>query len=343
MDNTTKIALLLGLTMMGLLGGISYLRSEEQPLIRVSPVAKLHERADLFREWMKKYNKSYLVDEHHVRFNIWNKAYDFVQEHNAAGKSWQVDTNMFADLTNEEFAALHLGYNHDPNRVRENVKYLNASEAPEGTSWDWRKKGAVSPVKDQGSCGSCYTFSSAAALEGTYFINKGSLIELSSQQLLDCTSSQGNQGCNGGLMDNCFKYTQSKGIMKLSDYTYKGKAGTCAYSASKVVYKNTAYTDVPANDFTQLRVAVKKQPTSVAVEADNDAFKLYKSGIISDNCGTELDHAILAVGYGSGFWIVKNSWGASWGEEGYVRIASGSQNDGAGVCGINSVCSYPTL
>jgi C1A family cysteine protease len=340
MDSNTKIALLLGLTILGLMG-VYHFRVNDTPLMRGVPA--IHERANLFKNWMLKYDKSYSVDEHHYRFNIWCKTYDFVQEHNAKGLSWQVETNKFADLTNEEFSVLYLGFNYDPNRVRENVQYLDESEAPEGTSWDWRKKGAVTPVQDQQTCGSCYTFSSAGALEGLWFISKATLINLSEQQMLDCTSSYGNQGCSGGLMDNCFKYTKEKGIQKGDDYPYKNKVNTCAYDAKKIVFKNTGYTDVPADDFTQLRVAVKKQPVAVAVMAASDGFKNYKSGILSANCGTDLDHAILAVGYGSGFWIVKNSWGASWGEEGYVRIASGSQNNGAGVCGINSVCSYPTL
>jgi C1A family cysteine protease len=340
--STTKIALVIGLTILGLMGAIHYMKTGESPMIRISSDdIALGDREYLFKGWMKKYEKSYSADEQDFRYSVWSKSFDTVNAHNAKGLSWTLETNKFADLTNEEFSALYLGYKANPNRVRENVVYLDDSNTPAGV--DWRKKGAVTGVKDQGQCGSCYTFSSSGALEGLYFIKKGSLVSFSEQQLLDCTSSGGNQGCDGGLMDNCFKYTQSKGIEKEADYGYTGKAGTCAYSASKTVYKNTGYTDVPANDFTQLRAAVKGQPVSVAVEADQDAWKLYKSGIISDNCGTTLDHGVLTVGYGSNFWIVKNSWGASWGESGYLRIASGSQNNGAGVCGINSDSSYPTL
>lgn len=337
--NTTKVALVLGLTLLSLLGAVHYMKSVETSV----EVKSQDEMDGLFKEWMKKYNKNYNVDEHHYRFAIWQESYNTVQEHNAQGLSWTLETNQFADLTNEEFVALKTGYNHDPDRVRDNVVYLDESEAPEGTTWDWRKKGAVAPVKDQQTCGSCYTYASAASLEGLHFITKGSLVEFSNQQLLDCTkSSGGNQGCDGGLMVPCYKYVKDKGIEKYSDYTYKNKVGTCAYDAKKVVFKNGGYAEVPKNDFTQLRAAVKKLPVSVAVMAGNDAFKLYKGGIISSNCATSLDHAITAVGYGNGFWIVKNSWGASWGEEGYVRIASGSQNNGAGVCGINSDNSYPT-
>jgi len=333
--NTTKVALVLGLTLLTLLGTVHYMNTRES-----STNSDMYDT--LFKQWQTKYNKIYDVDEHHYRFNIWKQSYDTVQEHNAKGLSWELETNKFADLTNEEFVALHTGYNADPDRIRENVQYIDESEAPEGTEWDWRKKGAVTAVKDQGSCGSCYTFASAASLEGLYFLQKKELLDLSMQQLLDCTSSYGNQGCSGGLMVPCYKYTKEKGIMKLSDYAYKGNVTKCAFNAQKVVFKNGGYAEVPKNDFTQLRAALKKIPVSVAVMAGNDAFKLYKGGIISSNCGTDLDHAIMAVGYGNGFWIIKNSWGASWGEQGYVRIASGSQNSGKGVCGINSDNSYPT-
>jgi C1A family cysteine protease len=244
-------------------------------------------------------------------------------------------------MTNAEFRERYLGFRF--NKTRRGAKHVVDSKVSLPSTVDWRQKGAVAPVKDQGSCGSCFTYSSVVALEGVYFIGKGTLVEFSNQQLLDCTSSYGNQGCSGGLMVPCFKYTKEKGIEKYADYPYKGKVTTCAYNATKTVWKNAGYVEVPKNDFTQLRVAVKKTPVAVAVMAASDGFKLYKSGILSANCGTDLDHAIAAVGYGSGFWIVKNSWGTGWGEQGYVRIASGSQNNGAGVCGINMENSYPTL
>jgi C1A family cysteine protease len=345
--NTTKVVLVLGLTALSILGAIQYYKSNETPMFRVSShsvspagIEDLELRISLFKEWMQKYNRRYSVDEVTTRFAIWSKTYDYVQDHNSKGLSWTVETNQFADLTDEEFNALHLGFNFDPNRVQKNVVILDESDMPNDI--DWRQKGAVTSIDDQGNCGSCYTFSSSAALEGLYFIKKGTLVKFSKQQLLDCTSSYGNQGCNGGLMDNCFKYTQAKGIEKDTDYPYKGKVGTCAYSAAKAVYKNTAYADVTKNSYTQLQAALTKQPVSIAVEADQSAFKNYKSGILSANCGTSLDHAILAVGYASNYFIVKNSWGTTWGEQGYVRIASGTQNSGKGVCGINSQPSYPT-
>jgi C1A family cysteine protease len=345
--STTKVALVLGLTALSILGAMQYYKSNETPMFRVtshsvSPagIEDLELRLSLFKEWMQKYNRRYGVEEVTTRFALWNKAYDYVQDHNSKGLSWTAGTNQFADLSDEEFNALHLGFDFDSNRAQENVQVLDESDVPNDI--DWREKGAVTKIDDQGNCGSCYTFSSAAALEGLYFIKKGTLVKLSKQQLLDCTSSYGNQGCNGGLMDNCFKYTQSKGIEKDTDYLYKGKVGTCAYNATKAVYKNTGFADVTKNNYKQLQAALTKQPVSVAVQADQNAFKSYTSGILSANCGTSLDHAILAVGYASNYWIVKNSWGTSWGEQGYIRIASGTQNNGAGVCGINAQASYPT-
>jgi len=343
--NTAKVAVLLGVTLLGLMGAAHYyMKSQEtHPVYNLRGYDDFDLRVTMFKDWMQQNNKKYSVDETHYRFALWNKRYDFVQEHNAKNLSWTVEINKFADLTREEFSALYLGYNYDPNRVRENVVYLENEEESPG-SVDWRTKGAVTDLKDQGQCGACWSFSASGALEGLYKIKKGTLISLSEQQQMDCSSSYGNQGCNGGLMDNSFKYTAKSGIMKESDYTYKGKVGTCAVNASKIVFKNTAYADVTQNSYMQLKKALTNQPVSVAIEADESAFQSYKSGVISSGCGTNLDHGVLAVGYsGSSYWIVKNSWGASWGDKGYVKIAMGSQESGAGVCGINSDPSYPTL
>lgn len=342
----TKVALILGITMIGLMGTMHYLNSREnQYTLKLrgysSPVIKdLAQRVGLFREWMQKYRKVYGVDETHSRFALWNKAYDYVQDHNAKNLSWTVGVNQFADLTDEEFSTMYLGFKWDPSRQPRNVKILDETDIP--NSIDWRQKGAVTPIKNQGQCGSCWSFSTTGALEGLHFIKKSSLISFSEQQLMDCSSSYGNQGCNGGLMDDAFSYARDYGIEQESVYPYQGAVGTCAYSASQVVYKNTGYTDVTKNNPTQLKAAVNLQPVSIAVEADQNAFKYYTSGVVSSGCGTSLDHGILIVGYASNYWIVKNSWGTSWGLQGYINIATGTQNNGAGVCGINSSASYPT-
>ena len=343
--NLTKTALLLAITAIGLLGAMHhYLNSAttDDIIHEIKEVLPdLAHRYRLFKEWMKEHRMMFGVGEIGLRFAIWNKAYDFAIEHNAKGLSWTCGVNQFSHLTKEEFSALYLGYNWDPSKPRENVKILDEHDV--SNDIDWRDKGAITPVRNQGKCGSCFAFAAASALESLYKIKKGKLYTLSVSQLLDCTSSYGNEGCNGGEVNYCFKYTRDKGIMQESDYPYVAKEETCKFDSSKVVFKNTGYINVRANDPNQLKSAVSRQPVTIAIQADESAFQQYKSGIISSNCGTKLNHAINIVGYSSTYWIVRNSWGDSWGEQGYGRIAIGKQNNGRGVCGINMSPSYPTL
>jgi len=325
------------------LGAMHYMTLEKtrDSFIDIKDVTpELAHRLQLFREWMKKYNKVYGLSEAPMRFAIWNKAYDFAKEHNAKGLSWTCGVNQFSDLTREEFSAMYLGYNWNPNRIRR-VKLLD--ERAINASVDWRTKGAVTPIKNQGQCGSCWSFSATGALEGLHFLTNGTLLSFSEQQLMDCSTSYGNQGCNGGEMDAAFSYVKSQGIMTESDYPYTAEDGNCQYVASEVVFQNTGYTDVTQDSPSQLKAAVNLGPVSIAIEADQNSFQQYTSGVISSDCGTNLDHGVLIVGYNeSKYWIVKNSWGTAWGEQGYVNIAMGKQNNGAGVCGINSDPSYPT-
>jgi len=211
------------------------------------------------------------------------------------------------------------------------------SEVGVPASVDWRTS-AVTGVKNQGSCGSCWAFSSTGAIEGINKIKTGSLISLSEQQLVDCSKSYGNLGCNGGLMDNAFKYAKANKLETEADYPYTGKGATCGYVASKGKVSLSGLTDVTANSGSQLQAAVAQQPVSVAIEADKAVFQSYKSGIITSTaCGTTLDHGVLVVGYGTesgtDYWILKNSWGTTWGEKGYFRILR-SAGSGPGICGL---------
>jgi len=228
------------------------------------------------------------------------------------------------------------------------------------TSIDWRTKGAVASVKDQGQCGSCWSFSATGALEGAYFNKYGKLVDFSPQHFVDCDNRKNSankgtdMGCNGGLMDSAFSWaSKNKGLCEWNDYKYTSgttkTSGTCSESCKKADHSPKGYTDVTKNSDTAMVSALNLQPVAVAIEADQSAFQLYKSGVFTAACGTNLDHGVLAVGYGHDsasnldYYIVKNSWGESWGDKGYIYFQKGvAQKEGQ--CGILSgPPSYPNF
>jgi hypothetical protein len=293
---------------------------------------------------MEKFDKSYAPEEFFYRYNTFKINYDFVEKHNSGNYTWSVEMNKFADLSSAEFKNIYLGYKPDLRRDERRVTLddLRVGAYPDG-SIDWVAKGAVTGIKDQGQCGSCWSFSTTGAVEGIVAIKHGQLTPLSEQELMDCSYSYGNLACNGGLMDNAFKYVMANGLCTEAAYPYTAKssvdckASSCSVSANS---KIGGYTDVKSTE-NNLGAAVDMQPISIAIEADQSGFQLYKSGVFCGVCGTNLDHGVLAVGYGtdagSDYWKVKNSWGTSWGEQGYIRMCR-NKNE----CGLASEPSYPT-
>jgi cathepsin L len=291
-----------------------------------------------FMEFVSFHGRSYATKaEFNFRMNIFKNNLKFVQEFNAdENNTHTVEINHFSDRTPQEMKKM-LGYKP---ALKERLPTL--LPVTDVMSIDWRTKGAVTPVKNQGQCGSCWAFSTTGAVEGAMFLKTGKLQSYSEQQLVDCSSAFGNYGCNGGLMDNAFQYVEKNPLELETDYAYTGRDGTCKYVAAKGQGKVVSYSDVTPNSADQLKAALAKQPVSVAIEADQMSFQGYKSGVITTGCGQNLDHGVLAVGYGTlnnqEFFLVKNSWGTGWGDQGYVRISTSASN----VCGILSDPSYPT-
>jgi len=301
--------------------------------------------SQIFAAWKAVNNKVYTPDEEALRYAIFEANTARIAAHNTKGESWSMAMNEFGDLTPREFAASRIG-GYKPRSLRRS-KAASPMSLDLPQSVDWTTKGAVTPVKNQGQCGSCWAFSTTGSVEGINAINGKGLISLSEQQLVDCSGAYGNQGCNGGLMDNAFQYIKANGgLCTEAAYPYTAQDGTCKTTCTKTTTIN-GYTDVTPDSDIALATAIAQQPVSIAIEADQSSFQFYSSGILTAPCGTALDHGVLAVGYGTQggveYFKVKNSWGAAWGMSGYILLARGEQyNNGAGQCGIYSEPSWPS-
>ncbi|KAJ4846843.1 hypothetical protein Tsubulata_030512 [Turnera subulata] len=306
---------------------------------------------DLYERWRSHHTVSTSLDEKHKRFNVFKANVKHVHNTNKMDKPYKLKLNKFADMTNHEFKSTYAGSKVKHHRMLRGASqgsgsfmYENVDKVP--PSVDWRKKGAVTPVKDQGQCGSCWAFSTVVAVEGINYLKTNKLVSLSEQELVDCDTSE-NQGCNGGLMEIAFEFIKEKGGLTTEDYyPYQAEDGSCdTAKEDKPAVSIDGHEKVPANNEAALLKAVANQPISVAIDAGGSDFQFYSEGVFTGECGKELDHGVAIVGYGSTldgtkYWIVKNSWGAEWGEKGYIRMQRGV-SDKEGLCGIAMEASYP--
>lgn len=301
-----------------------------------------------FEEWSIQHGKVYSPTERDFRETVYKTNVAKILHHNEGNHSWTMSINKFADLTPEEFKARYTGGLRLPKRSLRRVAKGPFNTTANPTSVDWTTKGAVTPIKNQEQCGSCWAFSTTGSVEGAWFLKNGTLVSLSEQQLVDCSGPEGNQGCNGGLMDQAFQYIiDNKGITTEAAYPYTAADGTCQSAGKPVAATLSGYKDVAANSEVALETAIVQQPVSVAVEADQNVFQFYSGGVMDAACGTQLDHGVLAVGYGvdtgKEYYKVKNSWGADWGEKGFIRLGRGAKFNPAGQCGIQQMASYPVV
>jgi len=303
--------------------------------------------------WKQANNKLYSDAEEHVRRAKWENNLKIVQEHNIQADlgvhTFWLGMNKYADMSIGEFAKMMNGYNASlrTDGFQDCQQYARNPRVKLPDSVDWRDKGYVTGVKDQGQCGSCWAFSSTGALEGQHFKSTGQLVSLSEQNLVDCSGKQGNMGCNGGLMDQAFEYIkENQGIDTEDSYPYEAIDNQCRFKSASVGATDTGCTDIKSKDESALQEAVADiGPISVAIDASHTSFQLYKHGIYNEPFCSQirLDHGVLAVGYGTDsgkdFWIVKNSWGEGWGDKGYIKMSRNKRNQ----CGIATAASYPLV
>jgi len=252
--------------------------------------------------------------------------------------------NEFGDLTAREFANIYNGLNIT--RRTEKRNYVESTRTSFADMLDWRTKGVVTPVKNQGQCGSCWSFSATGSMEAAHFFATGNLVSLSAQNLVDCSTKEGNEGCRGGLMDDAFQYViDNKGIDTEESYPYTATGpNACKFMAADIGATITDFVDVKEGSESDLLDKLQKQPVSVAIDASHNSFQFYNDGVYYEPAcsSTRLDHGVLAVGYGTDdsgadYWIVKNSWGAKWGNKGYINMARNRNNN----CGIATAASIP--
>nr|XP_024002736.1 cathepsin K-like isoform X2 [Salvelinus alpinus] len=294
---------------------------------------------------LRKYNG---LGEEAIRRTIWEKNMRLIEAHNEEAAlgihSYELGMNHLGDMTSEEIVEKLTGLQVPMNRDRSNTWIPDNNVVKLPRSIDYRKKGMVTPVKNQLSCGSCWAFSSAGALEGQLAKTTGKLIDLSPQNLVDCVTE--NNGCGGGYMTNAFEYVEENGGIDTDEaYPYLGQHQQCSYNPAQRAANCSRYSFLPEGDEGVLKEALATiGPISVGIDATRPNFAFYRSGVYNDpTCTKKTNHAVLAVGYGTlggqDYWLVKNSWGLSWGDQGYIRMSRNKDNQ----CGIALYGCYPVM
>ncbi|CAF0975592.1 unnamed protein product [Rotaria sordida] len=313
---------------------------------------QLNDEWNLFkRVHEKQYNS---VEEETTRRAIWEANLAKIRKHNLEADldihTYTLGMNRFGDMTHEEFKTQMNGFRMSAKTQTDEYDrhtFLAPSNVVIPAAVDWRKQGYVTPIKDQGQCGSCWAFSATGSLEGQHFAKTKKLVSLSEQNLVDCSDKFGNMGCDGGLMDQAFQYIKAnKGIDTEVSYPYEARDGKCRFKKENTGATDTGFVDIKSTNESALQIAIATVgPISIGIDASQDSFQFYSSGVYNepDCSSTDLDHGVLAVGYDKAgkqeYYIVKNSWGTSWGQEGYIWMSRNKKNQ----CGIATAASYPLV
>ncbi|CAF1381492.1 unnamed protein product [Adineta ricciae] len=325
-------------------------------IFAVSQAISDDQHRTLWNSFKNVHNKVYSnKQEEKYRFGIFKTNIAVINKHNSEAEmgvhSYTLGVNQFADLTHDEFATKMLGgvkIPTDPLKRPVGQRFNPPANVEIPASIDWRTKGAViSVIENQEQCGSCWAFTATGALEGQHFIKTGHLVRLSAQNLMDCSGKYGNMGCNGGLMDASFEYIKANdGIDTADSYPYEAQDGKCRFTRANVGATDTGFVDLPEKNETALQIALATVgPISVAIDASQNSFQFYKSGVYDESkcSSTNIDHSFVLVGYGTlnnkEYYIAKNSWGDAWGDKGYVLMSRNKNNQ----CGIANIGSYPLV